>query len=127
MTRWSSGLRHCPFTAVTWVRIPYGSFIFGGLAQLGEHLPYKQEVTGSSPVSSIPNILDWFVGLVGLGRLPVTQEVTSSSLVRTVVVIDNIIEYLSIARHKWYGSVAQLVEQRIEAPCVGSSILSRAI
>lgn len=24
----------------------------GGLAQLGEHLSYKQEVTGSSPVSS---------------------------------------------------------------------------
>ena len=23
---------------------------FGGLAQLGEHLPYKQRVTGSSPV-----------------------------------------------------------------------------
>ena len=29
---------------------------FGGLAQLGEHLPYKQEVTGSSPVSSITTI-----------------------------------------------------------------------
>ena len=27
--------------------------LYGGLAQLGEHLPYKQEVTGSSPVSSI--------------------------------------------------------------------------
>ena len=26
---------------------------YGGLAQLGEHLPYKQGVTGSSPVSSI--------------------------------------------------------------------------
>jgi hypothetical protein len=26
---------------------------YGGLAQLGEHLPYKQEVTGSIPVSSI--------------------------------------------------------------------------
>jgi hypothetical protein len=26
---------------------------FGGLAQLGERLPYKQRVTGSSPVSSI--------------------------------------------------------------------------
>ena len=25
---------------------------FGGLAQLGEHLPYKQGVTGSSPVTS---------------------------------------------------------------------------
>ena len=26
---------------------------FGSLAQLGEHLPYKQRVTGSSPVTSI--------------------------------------------------------------------------
>ena len=25
----------------------------GSLAQLGEHLPYKQRVTGSSPVTSI--------------------------------------------------------------------------
>ena len=30
--------------------------INGGLAQLGEHLPYKQEVTGSSPVSSIESL-----------------------------------------------------------------------
>ncbi|CAN2254573.1 hypothetical protein STZ1_40358 [Bacillus subtilis] len=44
-------LRHRPFTAVTRVRIPYGS-PFGGLAQLGEHLPYKQRVGGSSPSSS---------------------------------------------------------------------------
>ena len=27
---------------------------FGSIAQLGEHLPYKQEVTGSSPV--VPTI-----------------------------------------------------------------------
>ena len=26
---------------------------YGGLAQLGEHLPYKQRVTGSSPVGPI--------------------------------------------------------------------------
>ena len=45
-----------------------------------------------------------------LGRLPVTEEITSSSLVQTV-----------------YGSVAQSVEQWIEAPCVGGSIPSRAI
>ena len=25
---------------------------FGGLAQLGEHLPYKQRVSGSSPLTS---------------------------------------------------------------------------
>ena len=37
--------------------ISYGNIVsvaseqrFGGLAQLGEHLPYKQRVTGSSPV-----------------------------------------------------------------------------
>src|SRR5690554_7419447 len=46
-------LRHRPFTAVTRVRIPYGSPLYvGGLAQLGEHLPYKQGVAGSSPASS---------------------------------------------------------------------------
>ena len=30
-----------------------GRFGFGILAQLGEHLPYKQRVTGSSPVGPI--------------------------------------------------------------------------
>ena len=49
-------LRHRPFTAVSRVRIPVGSpftiliIIYGRIAQLGEHLPYKQGVTGSSPV-----------------------------------------------------------------------------
>ena len=28
------------------------SIHFGGLAQLGEHLPYKQRVSGSSPLTS---------------------------------------------------------------------------
>ena len=28
------------------------AFLFGGLAQLGEHLPYKQGVTGSIPVAT---------------------------------------------------------------------------
>ena len=31
------------------------TFHFGGLAQLGEHLPYKQGVGGSIPSSSIKN------------------------------------------------------------------------
>ena len=29
-------------------------FNYGVLAQLGEHLPYKQRVIGSSPIGSIP-------------------------------------------------------------------------
>ena len=39
-------LRHRPFTAGSWVRIPLAS-PFGRLAQLGERLPYKQDVSSS--------------------------------------------------------------------------------
>ena len=44
-------LRHRPFTAITGVRFPHGSPNYGGLAQLGERLPYKQDVGGSIPSS----------------------------------------------------------------------------
>src|SRR5262245_37359234 len=47
----TSGPGHGPFKAVARVRIPLGAL--GRLAQLGERLPYKQEVTGSSPVPPI--------------------------------------------------------------------------
>ena len=84
--------RHRPFTAVTGVRFPYESpcgcssmvefrpskpavrvrspspapfNYLGTIAQLGEHLPYKQGVTGSSPVS--PTIRGLVVQLV---RMP---------------------------------------------------------
>ena len=34
--------------------IPLGvTILYGSIAQLGEHLPYKQRVTGSSPVGPI--------------------------------------------------------------------------
>ena len=36
---------------------------FGGLAQLGEHLPYKQGVGGSIPSSSTIFILNWSRGV----------------------------------------------------------------
>ena len=42
--------RHRPFTAVTGVRFPQGS-PNGSIAQLGEHLPYKQRVIGSNPIT----------------------------------------------------------------------------
>ena len=41
-----SGPSECKFM---WVRLPSSAPI-GSIAQLGEHLPYKQGVTGSSPV-----------------------------------------------------------------------------
>ena len=45
-------------------KIQDNNFIFGIIAQLGEHLPYKQGVTGSSPVGPIiyfnmPMWLNW--------------------------------------------------------------------
>ena len=39
-------------------------YLYGILAQLGEHLPYKQRVTGSSPVGPI---LLWVVSRVAKG------------------------------------------------------------
>ena len=57
----------------------------GSIAQLGEHLPYKQGVTGSSPV--VPTT--WPGSSVGLERQPVTLEVVGSSPIR-------------VARMAWY-------------------------
>ena len=60
MARWLSWLERRPVTAevvgsnpirVVCMILSYGNYIYYGiLAQLGEHLPYKQGVTGSSPV-----------------------------------------------------------------------------
>ena len=63
MAQWLSWLERRPVTAEVEGSSPFwvvqlndsliGSSINGVLAQLGEHLPYKQRVTGSSPVGPI--------------------------------------------------------------------------
>ena len=80
----------------------------GSIAQLGEHLPYKQGVTGSSPV-------------VSTRRGPVVQ------LVRTLACHARGREFEPHpGRHfplfVFHASVAQLVEQGTENPRVGGSI-----
>ncbi len=40
-------------------------------------------------------VVKWSVGLVGLGRIPVTDEITSSSLVRTVIIKRAVIHVIS--------------------------------
>ena len=61
MAQWLSWLERRPVTAevvgsspirVVVVKLQ-SNFTIGILAQLGEHLPYKQRVTGSSPVGPI--------------------------------------------------------------------------
>ncbi len=54
MAQWLSWLERRPVTAKVVGSSPiWVVFISGILAQLGEHLPYKQRVTGSSPVGPI--------------------------------------------------------------------------
>ena len=85
----------------------------GSIAQLGEHLPYKQEVTGSSPVVPTINLALW---CSRLARQPVTLEVDGSSPFG--VAIMNCGEFHS----PQYASVAQSVEQWTENPRVVGSI-----
>ena len=41
--------------------IPLGVTIYGSIAQLGEHLPYKQEVIGSIPIApTIFSLREWW-------------------------------------------------------------------
>ena len=58
MASWLSWLERRPVTAEVAGSSPAGvvsneSYLSGIIAQLGEHLPYKQGVTGSSPVGPI--------------------------------------------------------------------------
>ena len=53
MASWLSWLERRPVTAEVEGSSPSGVVSSGILAQLGEHLPYKQRVTGSSPVGPI--------------------------------------------------------------------------
>ena len=60
MAQWLSWLERRPVTAevvsssLIWV-------VSGVLAQLGEHLPYKQGVTGSSPVGPIWTLIIQYI------------------------------------------------------------------
>ena len=55
MARWLSWLERRPVTAEVVGSSPIRGR-FGILAQLGEHLPYKQRVIGSSPIGPIANL-----------------------------------------------------------------------
>ena len=62
MAQWLSWLERRPVTAEVVGSSPIWVVIFisiwhGILAQLGEHLPYKQRVTGSSPVGPTHRVI----------------------------------------------------------------------
>ena len=62
------------------IRVVY--IVIGILAQLGEHLPYKQRVIGSSPIGPTPklNILALYADVAQLAeQLICNQQVIGSS------------------------------------------------
>ena len=66
MAQWLSWLERRPVTAEVEGSSPFW-VVYGVLAQLGEHLPYKQRVTGSSPVgpTSCENKIKCRCGSIG--------------------------------------------------------------
>ena len=84
----------------------------GSIAQLGEHLPYKQRVTGSSPV--VPTKRTYKVRSYGR----VVQ------LVRTLACHARGRGFEPHSGRHCFASVAQSVEQRTENPRVDGSIPS---
>ena len=87
---------------------------YGSIAQLGEHLPYKQRVTGSSPV--VPTISEAVTLRMING--PVVQ------LVRTPACHAGGRRFEPVPGRHLSASVAQSVEQRTENPRVDGSIPS---
>ena len=59
--------------------------IYGVLAQLGEHLPYKQRVIGSSPIG--PTNLDNSILFKIMGRFPSGQRGQTVNLLATPSVV----------------------------------------
>ena len=113
MAQWLSWLERRPVTAeVTgsspvWVVSSETKVIYGIIAQLGEHLPYKQGVIGSSPIGPI---MDGF---------PSGQRGQTVNLLATLSVV-RIHLHPFAKRHN--ADVAQLAEQLIcNQQVIGSS------
>ena len=69
----------------------------GSIAQLGEHLPYKQGVTGSSPVVPTNNFLKWICG---------NGSVVERCLAKANVASSNLVSR-SIFYIVYYGAIAK--------------------
>ena len=87
---------------------------FGGLAQLGERLPCKQEVVGSIPINSTSSAVLAMLAFVRFSSLLLLLSQLKASRVYTMF----------CGRMAFYRSVAQLVEYSTDNRAVGGSIPS---
>ena len=80
MAQWLSWLERRPVTAEV-VRSSLISVVSEVLAQLGEHLPYKQGVTGSSPVGPIWTLKNKYYVMLAQCRRKCPSAICSSACV----------------------------------------------
>ena len=108
----------------------------GSLAQLGEHLPYKQRVTGSSPVTPTNNgpVVQVVRTLACHARgrrfepVPGRQICLWSSVGRAGDWKSPCRWFDSVRRHQKYADVAHLVERHLaKVEVAGSSPVIRSI
>ena len=93
----------------------------GRIAQLGEHLPYKQRVIGSSPI--VPTTSGPVVQLVRMPACHAGGRGFEPHPDRQVFCRGSRLGFLYIKQiSRLYASVAQSVVQRTENPRVGGSI-----
>ena len=108
------GITVCYFDAVSWK-------MYGRIAQLGEHLPYKQRVIGSSPI--VPTTYGPVVQLVRMPACHAGGRGFEPHPDRQSLMWRKSQDFLYITQiSRLYASVAQSVEQRTENPRVGGSI-----
>ena len=118
MAQWLSWLERRPVTAKVEGSSPFWVVVFttvetnGILAQLGEHLPYKQRVTGSSPVGPI-----FYADMAQLAeQLICNQQVNGSS-----PFIGFFLLYKYMKEYGWIPEWPKGTDCKSAASCFGGS------
>ena len=122
MVQWLSWLERRPVTAKVVGSSPIW-VVYGILAQLGEHLPYKQRVTGSSPVGPISHIFLRLADVAQLAeQLICNQQVIGSSPIIGFVLRNqyNIVQ-LNMRYFGWIPEWPKGTDCKSAANCFGGS------
>ena len=93
--------------------------VYGILAQLGEHLPYKQRVIGSSPIGPISKYAD--VAQLAEQLICNQQVIGSSPIVGFVLVISARYRTILYAIYGWIPEWPKGTDCKSAANCFGGS------
>ena len=112
MASWLSWLERRPVTAEVAGSSPAGvvsNFVTSGIiAQLGEHLPYKQGVTGSSPVGPISQDKLFKLAMLCMRNVTATSSQDAQNASRS--------------REKHFAGVAELADAQDLKSCCSDTV-----